>query len=76
MRYGDLVVTTGRQARAAHMVTDAINGGARTSCGLFLPSGKHRPAPENSAPCAKCASHLADAPDRKRFVRDAYARSG
>lgn len=75
--YGTLITTTTVRARssrpAAHIATEEINGGIRTACGLFFREGKHQPSPEDRAPCGKCASHLAEAPDRKRFTRGAYA---
>lgn len=67
------MVTTAKKVRASHMVTDAVNGGVRTSCGMYLSEGKHHKAPDGVKPCNKCASHLAETPDRKRFVKDAYA---
>lgn len=75
MKYGDLVVTAAKRIRSSHMVTDSVNGGVRTSCGMFLAAGKHREAPESVRPCGKCASHLAENPTRKRFVNNVYPYS-
>jgi hypothetical protein len=76
MVYGSSVTTTtvrksGPQP-AAHIAVGGVNGNVQTRCGLTLKAGRHQPAPADREPCGKCASHLAEAPDRKRFVRASY----
>jgi hypothetical protein len=76
MTYGSLVTTTtirksGPQP-AAHIAVAEVNGDIQTRCGLSLKAGRHQPAPADRVPCGKCESHLAEAPDRKRFVRASY----
>lgn len=79
MTHGSLVTTLTRRASgpqpAAHIAIQEVNGGIRTACGLFLQPGKHQPAPSDRQPCGKCASHLAETPGRKRFVRASYKTS-
>lgn len=69
MMYGQYVVTMSRRPRYAHMVTDAVNGGVRTACGMPLREGAHRPAPDGLPSCGKCGLHSSDSPDRKRFTK-------
>jgi hypothetical protein len=76
MTHGSLVTTTtirksGPQP-VAHIAVAEVNGNIQTRCGLSLKPGKRQPAPEDREPCGKCASHLAETPDRKRFTRAAY----
>lgn len=79
IKHGDLVTTNTKRSGpqpAAHVVEREVNGIITTRCGATIRSEKYMVPTEDNRPCGKCGLHLAENPDRKRFVRDAYLHIG